>query len=93
LKTKEAEQAGLQAMRKRQMRKHGNKDLSRAQTAYNLYVILVTSITNVTADLILDLYRQRRHIEMAYKRLKPLFKYHEIPVHVEQSALAWFYGK
>jgi shikimate kinase len=29
----------------------------------------------------------------AFKRLKSLFKYHEIPVHVEASARAWFYGK
>jgi hypothetical protein len=92
-KTKGAEQAGLQAMRNRQMRKHGNKELSKAQMAYNRYVILVTSITDVTAELILGLYRQRWQIEMAFKRLKSLFKYHEIPVHVEQSALAWFYGK
>jgi hypothetical protein len=92
-KTKEAEQAGLKAMRKRQMRKHGNKELSKAQMAYNRYVILATSIADATAELMLDLYRQRWHIEMAFKRLKSLFKYHEIPVHVEQSALAWFYGK
>jgi IS4 transposase len=92
-KTKEAEQAGLEALRKTQMRKHGNKELSKAQTAYNRYVIIVTSITDVAAEVILDLYRQRWHIEMVFKRLKSLFKYHEIPVHVEQSAWTWFYGK
>jgi hypothetical protein len=92
-KTKEAEQKGLEAMRKTQMRKHGNKELSKAQMAYNRYVIIVTSITDVAAELLLDLYRQRWQIEMAFKRLKSLFKYHEIPVHVEQSAWAWFYGK
>jgi hypothetical protein len=30
---------------------------------------------------------------MAFKRLKSLFRYHEISVHVEQSGRAWFYGK
>jgi hypothetical protein len=39
------------------------------------------------------MYRQRRQIELALKRLKSIFKYHEIPVHVEQSVLSWFYGK
>jgi len=92
-KSKEAEQKGLEALRKTRMRKHGNKELSEAQIAYNRYVIIVTSITDVAAELILDLYRQRWHIELAFKRLKSLFKYHEIPVHVEQSARAWFYGK
>jgi transposase len=75
------------------MRKHGNKELSQAQTAYNRYVIIVTSISDAAPELILDLYRQRWQIELAFKRLKSLFKYHEIPVHVEASALAWFYGK
>jgi hypothetical protein len=92
-KTQEAEGKGLEAMRKIRMRKYGNKDLSKAQTACNRYVIIITSITGAAPELILDLYRQRWQIELAFKRLKSLFKYHEIPVHVEQSALAWFYGK
>ena len=92
-KSKEAEQKGLEALRKTQMRKHGNKELSKAQMAYNRYVIIITSITDIAAELILDLYRQRWQIELVFKRLKSLFKYHEIPVHVEQSARAWFYGK
>ncbi|MDR0585451.1 MAG: transposase [Treponema sp.] len=75
------------------MRRHGNKPLSETQIAYNRYVILVTSITDAAPELVLDLYRQRWQIELAFKRLKSLFKYHEIPVHVEASALAWFYGK
>jgi hypothetical protein len=92
-KSKEMEQKGLEALRKTHMRKHGNKELSEAQIAYNRYVIIITSISDAAAELILDLYRQRWHIELAFKRLKSLFKYHEIPVHVEQSARAWFYGK
>jgi hypothetical protein len=92
-KTEEAEEKGLESLRKAQMRKHGTKELSEAQIAYNRYMIIATSISDAAPDLILDLYRQRWHIELAFKRLKPLFKYHEIPVHVEQSARAWFYGK
>ena len=83
----------LLSLQKTQKRKHGNKALSEAQAAYNRYVIVVTSISDAAPQLLLDLYRQRWHIELAFKRLKSLFKYHEIPVHVEQSALAWFYGK
>jgi hypothetical protein len=92
-KTREAEEKGLDALRKKRMRKHGDKELSEAQIAYNRYVIIVTSITDAALELILDLYRQRWQIELAFKRLKSLFKYHEISVYVEQSALSWFYGK
>ena len=92
-KTKEAEQKGLEALLKTRMRKHGDKNVSKAQRAYNRYVVLVTSITDVPPELMLELYRQRLQIELVFKRLKSLFKYHEIPVHVEQSARAWFYGK
>jgi hypothetical protein len=92
-KSKEAEEKGLESLKKTRMRKYGNKELSEAQIAYNRYVIIVTSIMDVSPELILELYRQRWQIEMAFKRLKSLFGYNEIPVHVEQSALAWFYGK
>jgi hypothetical protein len=92
-KTKEAEEKGLETLRKTRMRKYGDKELSKAQIAYNRYVIVVASITDVAPELILELYRQRWQIELAFKRLKSLFKYHEIPVHVEASALSWFYGK
>jgi IS4 transposase len=92
-KTKEAEEKGLETLLKTRRRKYGDKELSGAQKAYNRYVVLITSITDASPELILDLYRQRWQIEMAFKRLKSLFRYHEIPVHVESSARAWFYGK
>ena len=92
-KTKEAEEKGLESLRKTRMRKHGDKEISAAPIAYNRYVALVTSITDAAPELIVDLYRQRWQIEIAFKRLKSLFKCHEIPVHVEPSALSWFYGK
>jgi hypothetical protein len=56
-KTKEAEQKGLESLKKTRMRKYRDKNLSAAQTAYNRYVILVRSITGATAELIVDLYR------------------------------------
>jgi hypothetical protein len=92
-KTREAGERGLETLRKTRMRKYGDKEVSGAQKAYNRYVIVVTSIADAAPELMLDLYRQRWHIELAFKRLKSLFKYHEIPVHVEPSARAWFYGK
>jgi IS4 transposase len=47
--------------------------LSNAQIAYNRYVIVVTSIVDVAAEMILELYRQRWQIELVFKRLKSLF--------------------
>jgi IS4 transposase len=88
-KTKEAEEKGLESLRKTRMRKQGDKALGKAQTAYNRYVALVTSIREAAPELILDVYRRRRQIELAFKRLKSLFKCHEIPARVEASARAW----
>jgi hypothetical protein len=92
-KTGEAERKGLGALGKTRMRKYGNKELSKAQRAYNRYAVAVTPVTDAAPDVILGLYRQRWQIEPVFKRLKLLFGYHEIPVHVERSAMAWFYGK
>jgi hypothetical protein len=75
------------------MRKYGDKDVSEAQRAYNRYVIVATSITDARPEMIPDLYRQRWQIEPAFKRLKSLFKYPEIPVQVEPSALSWLDSK
>ncbi|GMO40744.1 MAG: hypothetical protein Pg6C_01580 [Treponemataceae bacterium] len=58
-KTKEAEEKGFESLKKRRMKKYGDKTLGAARIAYNRYVIAVTPITGVPAELILDLYRQR----------------------------------
>jgi hypothetical protein len=92
-KTKEAEEKGLETPRKARMRKYGDKEPGGAQRACNRYAVLVTPVTGASPELILGLYRRRRQTGMAFKRLKPLFRSHEIPVHAEQGAQAWFYGK
>ncbi|MDR0410337.1 MAG: transposase [Spirochaetaceae bacterium] len=80
-KTKEAEERGLEALR----RKYRDKGLSEAQRAHN-HVMVTKSITDTAPEMILNLYRQWWQIEPAFKRLKTILKYHEIPLHVEQSA-------
>jgi hypothetical protein len=57
-KTKEDEEKVLESLRKTHMRKYGNKELSEAQRSHNRHTALVTSITDATPELILDLYRQ-----------------------------------
>jgi hypothetical protein len=56
-KTKEAERNGLEALGKTQKRKHGKKGLSKAQRAYNRYVVVVTAISDAAPDVLLELYR------------------------------------
>jgi IS4 transposase len=73
-RTEEVEEQGLESLRKTRMGKYGDKELGKAQIAYNRYVIVVTSITDVAPELILELYRQRWQIEPAFKRLKSLFR-------------------
>jgi hypothetical protein len=74
------------------MKSHG-KPPSEAQLANNRYVIVMTSLLETEACLILQLYRFRWQIELVFKRLKSLFGYNQIPSKVEASAEAWFYGK
>jgi IS4 transposase len=35
----------------------------------------------------------RWQIELAFKRLKSLFQYGEVPSKLDENARAWFYGK
>ncbi|NIP32538.1 transposase, partial [Candidatus Saccharibacteria bacterium] len=58
------------------------------------YIILVTSIpAEVTANQILELYRLRWQIEIAFKRLKSILGLGHLPKKDEKSASAWLHGK
>jgi hypothetical protein len=58
---------GLEALRKTRMRKSGDKNVSETQRAYNRYVTAATLLTDAAPETVLDLYRQRRQIELAFK--------------------------
>lgn len=58
------------------------------------YIILVTSISaEATANQILELYRLRWQIEIAFKRLKSILGLGHLPKKDEKSARAWLHGK
>ena len=58
------------------------------------YIIIATSLGDeVSATEVMELYRARWQIEIAFKRLKSLFQYNDLPAKHSKSALAWFYGK
>jgi len=68
--------------------------VSSLQKEYNKYIIVITSLgKEVSAEQVLDLYRLRWQIEIAFKRLKSLFRYNEMPARKSENIMTWFYGK
>jgi hypothetical protein len=58
------------------------------------YVILITSLPNkVKGDRIMELYRNRWQIEIAFKRLKSIMGLGHLHKIDEESAHAWLHGK
>jgi hypothetical protein len=93
-KDSRSERAGLKRIRKANQRKQGGKDVTGEQRENNKYIMVATSLgKEVSAEQVLELYRARWQIEMAFKRLKSLFHYNDLPAKQSESARAWFYGK
>jgi hypothetical protein len=93
-KGRDSERAGFARLEKTNHRKRGDKTVSDLQSAYNKYIIVVTSIgKEASAKQVLELYRMRWQVELTFKRLKSLFKYNEVPMRLDKNAYAWFYGK
>ena len=93
-KDADSERAGVQRLKRENQRKRGGKPVSEAQSENNKYIIVATSLdTEITPSQIMELYRARWQIEIAFKRLKSLFQYNDLPMHSGESAFAWFYGK
>ncbi len=57
------------------------------------YVVVFSSWTAPSADQVLEWYRVRWQIELAFKRLKSLAGLGHLPKHDERSCRAWLYGK
>ena len=92
---RKSEQAIAEALRKlkRQETKHGTQ--TRAETMeYAKYVIVFTSFPQTySAEQILEWYRLRWQIELAFKRLKSLAQLGHLPKYDDESSRAWLYGK
>jgi len=84
------EHKGLQRLKKEK----GSSPISALQKEYNKYIIVITSLgKDVLPEQLLDLYRTRWQIEIAFKRLKSLFRYNEMPARKTENIKTWFYGK
>jgi hypothetical protein len=93
-KDHDSERAGLKRLKKENQRKQGGKAVSALQRENNKYIIVATSLRkNVSACQVMELYRARWQIEIAFKRMKSLFRYNDLPAHNSESVKAWFYGK
>ena len=93
-KDTQSEQAGLIRIKKTNQRKKGSKLVSEEQQENNKYVMVATSLgKEISASQVLELYRLRWQIELAFKRLKSLFQYNDLPATNSESVKAWFYGK
>jgi hypothetical protein len=57
------------------------------------YVVVLTTLKQVSARCILELYRHRWQIELAFKRLKSLLELGHLKKTDQQGAKAWLQGK
>jgi len=89
------ERKGLKRLKKENQRKQGGKPVTALQQESNKYIIVATSLRKdeVSTDQVLELYRLRWQVEIAFKRLKSLFHYNDLPAKHSKSVNAWFYGK
>ena len=93
-KDEDSERKGLKRLTKTNQRKRGGKAVSELQQEYNKYIIVMTSIgQEASAAQVLELYRARWQIEIAFKRLKSIFRYNEMPARLSENIRTWFYGK
>jgi len=90
-KSNEAIQAAHRRLERRASKKQTR---TKPQTwEYAKYVAVFTTDMNLDANLVLEWYRVRWQIELAFKRLKSLTDLGHVPKHDPQSARAWLYGK
>lgn len=77
---------------RRKQSKHGLT--VRAETfEYAKYVLVLTTLRTGTTAQILQWYRIRWQIELAFKRLKSLVQLGHLPKYDDASSRAWLYGK
>jgi hypothetical protein len=93
-KDEDSERKGLKRLTRKNQREQGGKPVSELQRENNKYIIVATSLgAEASTAQVLELYRVRWQIEIAFKRLKSLFHYNDLPATNSKSVNAWFYGK
>ena len=90
-----SEEAAEQSIRRaKQELSKKQRSLDPETLALHRYVILATSLPeSVSARQVLELYRARWQVELAFKRLKSIMGLGHLPKEDEESAKAWLHGK
>jgi len=87
-----AERARRKALRKAQ--RNGTKQVEAQSLELTGYVLVLTSLPpRFSASQVLELYRGRWQVELAFKRLKSLLGAGHVPKSDDQSARAWMQAK
>jgi len=86
------------AISKKKLRKYASKKGVKIKTEtleYAEYFIQFTTLNrhNFKAEELLNLYRCRWQIELAFKRLKSIVGVGHLPMQNEESSISWLYGK
>ena len=91
---RKSEHAVQQAHRRLQRRAVKKQNKLKPETfEYAKYVIVFTTLESESAADVLECYRLRWQIELAFKRMKAIAQLGHLPKHDERSARAWLYGK
>ncbi len=92
--TEQAERAKRKTLRQISKNPH-KKPTDQTTVEMSEYFVLGTSLTSGTfpAERILELYRLRWQVELAFKRLKSIMQLGQLPKSDPESCRAWLYGK
>jgi hypothetical protein len=91
---RKSEHAIEQAHRRLQRKASKKQTTLKPETLeYAKYVIVFTTLESESASDVLECYRLRWQIELAFKRMKTLAQLGHLPKHDDRSARAWLYGK
>jgi hypothetical protein len=91
---RKSEHAIQQAHRRLQRKASKKQTTMKPETLeYAKYVIVFTTLGAESAGEVLECYRLRWQIELAFKRMKTLAQLGHLPKHDDRSARAWLYGK
>jgi Transposase DDE domain len=93
---RKSEEATKRSERKVVRKARGNVEGAQQKTLeYTKFLVVLTSVPveEMHATVVLEFYRARWQVEMAFKRLKTLLELGQLPKKNPRSSLAWMQGK
>ncbi len=91
---KSDEQAEISIKKARKLLSKKQRKIDPETLELHRYVIILTSLPkDITAEQILELYRYRWQVELAFKRLKSIIGLGHLPKIDDESCKAWLHGK